>query len=270
MNDRRKLGREIKLSLSSSSSGNLSAASQTKTIYVYESGEVLKTSGVTVTSNVTWATGSYSQSNGSVSISVTGNTSTSNSRSGTITIKYQGKSVTYSVSQKKDSVVSTTVNSCTVTNFSKTISNSSITYNNNTDGDVIATYTCKISATTTSTYESGNTTQQSENNVSMSWPLKFVKYPNTQRCTMNFVGQTATSVAGVPFDFITDFVETNKGGVSNLPNGYVSMNGSEGSYTRMRVQVRIASSPYTKYYTESNCIYKLTKTSNDIVLSLTS
>lgn len=257
MQERRILGENIKLSLSKSSE-SINAASTTKTITVYYNDTILRNSGVTISNSYTsWITASYSSSTGKVTLSITANTDKSNGRTAYIYILYKGKSVTYSITQSKDTIKSSnTTYSCSL--ISKT---NQTGYNQDTTPSVtkLCTYTLDKIPTTTYTYYSGETTSFTMSGTQIQLSLNWA-HSNTEW----YISGTSEATASQTQLFAGWSTISNiSGGRSNM---LIQESDPVGSYVKCQLTVRAYTSPYTEYYTDPN-FYTITRTSDGATIT---
>ena len=95
-------GGTVNLTLSRYSSTESAAKHTMSSFYVYNDGQLLKSSDVTVTSDAEFVSScTYSSASAQVSVSLYANMDLDNSRSGTVVIKYKSGSVSYDITQEK-------------------------------------------------------------------------------------------------------------------------------------------------------------------------
>lgn len=111
-NSYRRIGRSVRpvqtpitLTLDPSSK-SVTAASGSYTFTVYANSSILKDSNVTVSSDSSWATPSYSSSTGKVTVSYSANTDTTSRRTAVITVAYNSSTGNHTVTQSYDYAVS--------------------------------------------------------------------------------------------------------------------------------------------------------------------
>ena len=100
---RRALGDNELVNLTlSSSSKTISATTTSDSFIVYNNGDPLTKSSVTLTRSSSWITSAtWNASTSTVSIVISKNTDACNSRSATITVKYKGNNINYTLTQSK-------------------------------------------------------------------------------------------------------------------------------------------------------------------------
>lgn len=101
-------GGTVNLTLSRYSSTESAAKHTMSSFYVYNDGQLLKSSDVTVTSDAEFVSScTYSSASAQVSVSLYANMDLDNSRSGTVVIKYKSGSVSYDITQNKGYITAT-------------------------------------------------------------------------------------------------------------------------------------------------------------------